>query len=79
MEARKVTKGEVIIDESFCVGCGYCVVACKRGCLEIGGEKIDARGFSKPVLVKPEKCNACGNCAVVCPSFAIEVYALTAT
>ena len=74
-----MAKGEVTIDESLCTGCGYCVVACKRGCLEISNEKVDARGLSKAVVAKPESCNACGNCAIVCPSFAIEVYALTAT
>lgn len=70
-------KGEVIFEEILCAGCGYCVAACKRGCLEITGEKVDAKGFLKPSVVKPEKCNACGSCAIVCPSFAIEVYVLT--
>ena len=79
MEVKKVAKGEAIIDESLCTGCSYCVVACKRGCVEISSEKVDARGLSKAVVAKPENCNACGNCAIVCPSFAIEVYALTAT
>ncbi len=79
MEAKKVKRGEVVLDEDFCTGCGYCVAACKRGCIEITGEKIDARGLLLPTLVKPEKCNACGNCAIVCAGFAIEVYALPAS
>ena len=76
MEAKKAKKGEIVIDEAYCNGCGCCVVACKRGCIEITGEKVDARGFLFPSIIKPERCNACGNCAIMCTGFAIEVYAL---
>ena len=76
MVVKKAKRGEVIINYDFCTGCGYCTLACKRGCIEITGEKIDARGFLLPTLVKSEECNACGSCVIVCPGFAIEVYAL---
>ena len=77
MEVKKVKKGEVIIDENSCQGCGYCVLGCKRGCIEITGKKMNSKGIQLPTLVKPDECNACGNCAVMCPALSIEVYAIT--
>ena len=76
MGATKARRGEVIIDENSCSGCGYCVLACKSKCIEITGENVNSKGVSLPVIVKPEECNACGGCAVMCPPIAIEVYAI---
>ena len=77
MGSKKLKTGEVIIDENLCLGCGYCVMACKRGCLEITGDTMSTKGFLLPILSKPDECNACGSCAVMCPTLAIEVYAVT--
>jgi 2-oxoglutarate ferredoxin oxidoreductase subunit delta len=73
----RVRRGELVIDEESCLGCGYCVLACKPGCLDLTGGKISSSGFPLPVLVRPEDCTACGGCAVMCPPLAIEVYAVT--
>jgi len=75
----RVRRGELVIDEESCLGCGYCVAACKPGCLEFTGERTNSRGFALPVLARPEDCTACGGCAVMCPPLAIEVYAIVST
>jgi len=69
-----VTKGEIIIDEDHCQGCGYCVKFCSRGCITITGNKFNSQGHLLPDFSDPEKCNACGICSWMCPGFAIEVY-----
>ena len=69
-----MAKGEVVIKESKCLGCGYCVEFCSQGCLAITGEKVSPEGYLLPVLVAPEKCTGCGICSWMCPSFAIDVY-----
>ena len=69
-----MAKGEIVIDESICKGCGYCAEFCSRGCIEIPGDRFTARGYLIPVFTHPEKCNACGVCAWMCPRFAIDVY-----
>ncbi|UCG82904.1 MAG: 4Fe-4S binding protein [Dehalococcoidia bacterium] len=69
-----MTKGEIVIDEEICKGCGYCAEFCARGCIEVPGDKVTHKGYFLPVFVNPEKCNACGICAWMCPRFAIEVY-----
>lgn len=66
-------KGEIVIDESICKGCGYCVAFCARGGIKTS-DKITPKGYVLPVFAYPEKCNACGICAWMCPRFAIEVY-----
>ncbi|MFC1999345.1 4Fe-4S binding protein [Chloroflexota bacterium] len=76
MKARKSKSGKVVLDRYLCNGCGYCVVACKRGCIATVVGQVDARGFLIPNVSMPEQCNACGSCAVMCPAFAIEVYEL---
>jgi 2-oxoglutarate ferredoxin oxidoreductase subunit delta len=69
-----MAKGEIVIIESNCFGCGYCEKFCLRGGIAMTGDKFSATGYPLPSFVNPEKCNACGNCAAMCPHFAIEVY-----
>ena len=69
-----MAKGEVVIDEDLCLGCGYCAHFCSRGCIVITGDKFNPQGRQLPTLCAPEKCNACGVCVWMCPHFAIEVY-----
>ena len=67
-------KGEIVINEALCKGCGYCVKFCSRGCIEITGEKFSPQGYLLPSFTNPDRCNACCVCAWMCPDFAIEVY-----
>jgi len=69
-----MAKGEIVIDEMLCKGCGYCEKFCSRGCIEITGGKFTPQGYLLPSFVNPEKCNACCVCGWMCPDFAIEVY-----
>ena len=71
-------ESEVIINESICMGCAYCVEFCPRGCIEISKEKFSPIGYPLAVLVHPEKCTACGTCARMCPQYAITVYSIEA-
>jgi len=73
MVTTEVTS-EVIIDEKRCLGCGYCIQFCPRGCLEGVADKISRQGYNQPKLTKPELCTTCGLCAKICPRWAIEVY-----
>lgn len=71
-----MAKGEIVIDEAYCKGCGYCVKFCARGCIEQNGAKFSPQGYLLPEFVNTDKCNACGICAWLCPDQAIEVYRL---
>jgi len=67
-------EAQVIIDEQFCTGCGYCALFCPKACIVFTGEKLGALGQHLPSLSSEEECTACGICAKMCPAFAIEVY-----
>ncbi len=69
-----MAKGEIVINESHCLGCGYCEHFCPQGCIVITGEKYSPLGYLLPVFTNEEKCNACGICEWMCPHFGIEVY-----
>ena len=66
-------KGEMIINEVLCAGCGFCAEFCARGCIDMSTDKFNAKGFLLPLFSVPDRCNACGICAWMCPEFAIEV------
>lgn len=69
-----MAKGEIVIDENSCLGCGYCTKFCSRECITIPGDKFTPQGYLLAVFTDPENCNACGVCGWMCPHFAIEVY-----
>lgn len=65
-------KGEIIIEESFCKGCGLCELFCSKKSISMG--KIGPGGFPIAHISDPETCNGCGICGLMCPDMAIEVY-----
>lgn len=52
----------------LCTGCGVCVVACPKKCLDI---QLDSEGFYKPVCDETS-CVHCGLCDKICPKY-IEI------
>ncbi|MBQ6450437.1 MAG: 4Fe-4S binding protein [Solobacterium sp.] len=61
-ETRTVKK-ELMINSSWCKGCGICAAFCPRHVLEIHNEKVEA--------VRKEDCILCGQCELRCPDYAI--------
>ena len=58
------------IEADACKGCGRCVAACPRKCLELQAT-LNAMGI-RPVGYKGDGCIGCGICFYNCP----EPYAL---
>jgi pyruvate/2-oxoacid:ferredoxin oxidoreductase alpha subunit/NAD-dependent dihydropyrimidine dehydrogenase PreA subunit len=50
----------------YCKGCGRCLAACARGCLEAGSDIHPLTGLV-PVVFHPEACNGCALCVDACP------------
>ncbi len=50
----------------YCKGCGRCVEACARHCIELGTEINPETGLI-PVTLHLEDCTACGLCLTACP------------
>ena len=67
-------KGEIVISQVLCKGCGLCVDFCARGCITMPEGKLTPKGTVMADFTYPEKCNACGVCGWMCPDFAIDVY-----
>jgi pyruvate/2-oxoacid:ferredoxin oxidoreductase alpha subunit/NAD-dependent dihydropyrimidine dehydrogenase PreA subunit len=50
----------------YCKGCGRCIEACARHCIELGTE-INPQTGLVPVVLDLENCSACGLCMTACP------------
>jgi pyruvate/2-oxoacid:ferredoxin oxidoreductase alpha subunit/NAD-dependent dihydropyrimidine dehydrogenase PreA subunit len=50
----------------FCKGCGRCIDACPKHCIELGTEINPATGLI-PIVLNLEYCNGCGLCFSACP------------
>lgn len=69
-----MAKGKVIVDTDCCKGCMLCIYVCPRKVLDIDDNRINRKGYSPSVPVRPEDCIGCGNCAIMCPDSCISVY-----
>jgi 2-oxoglutarate ferredoxin oxidoreductase subunit delta len=63
---RPRVRGQVIVFESWCKGCGICIEFCPQGVFETNGQ-------GRPVVACPERCTACHWCDTHCPDMAISV------
>ncbi len=63
----------IVIDETYCKGCGYCVHFCPKDCLEMT-DRFNVQGYTIPLFARPQDCTACTSCSKMCPDCAITVY-----
>jgi len=56
-------KKVLIIEPSWCKGCGICVAFCPKGALELVNGKVRLKAGGQCVL--------CGQCEMRCPDYAI--------
>ncbi|MBN1766647.1 MAG: ferredoxin family protein [Sedimentisphaerales bacterium] len=63
--------GKIIINTERCKGCGLCVGACPRNCIEISGTSNSMGYF--PAQMSDNACTGCAMCALMCPDVAIKV------
>ena len=50
---------KVIFNTDMCKGCGLCIGACPKGCLEIASDKLNAKGYSPAYIKDQDKCIGC--------------------
>jgi pyruvate/2-oxoacid:ferredoxin oxidoreductase alpha subunit/NAD-dependent dihydropyrimidine dehydrogenase PreA subunit len=55
-----------VLRADYCKGCGRCIEACARGCIEPGTEIDPASGFV-PVVLRLDHCSGCNLCVDACP------------
>jgi pyruvate/2-oxoacid:ferredoxin oxidoreductase alpha subunit/NAD-dependent dihydropyrimidine dehydrogenase PreA subunit len=61
-----VEKPKPLLIPRYCKGCGRCIEACARHCIELGTEIHPETGLV-PVVLHLENCSACGLCFTACP------------
>ena len=70
---REVKMARIIVDDTFCKGCGLCVAACPKGVLALDQERITPKGYHPAKLVDPDNCIWYSSCYITCPDVAITV------
>jgi 2-oxoglutarate ferredoxin oxidoreductase subunit delta len=60
-----MAKGEIVIDEMYCRGCGYCADFCPQKCIVLSGDRFTTQGYALAHLAHPEDCNACKVCGLL--------------
>jgi 2-oxoglutarate ferredoxin oxidoreductase subunit delta len=68
----KPVLGKVLINQTWCKGCGFCVQFCPMNVLDTS-EEFNAKGYHPPYVKSPDQCRDCMFCELICPEFAIRV------
>jgi 2-oxoglutarate ferredoxin oxidoreductase subunit delta len=63
----------IIVDKSFCKGCGLCVDICPKDIMVLDFEEISQKGYHPARCIDEGACIACLNCALMCPDVAITI------
>lgn len=66
-------KGYIEVDKERCKGCGLCVEACPKDCLQLSA-RVNRKGYYYAEQVGQEACTSCTACGVMCPDGCITVY-----
>ncbi len=64
---------KLTFNEALCKGCGLCVDACPKGCLDIKKGSLNQKGYSPAYMKDTDKCIGCGFCATMCPDCIITI------
>ena len=64
------TRGQVVIFDDRCKGCGFCVEYCPREVLALSSG-FNRKGYHPPEVVQHGLCLSCSLCEMICPEFAI--------
>ena len=62
----------IIIDETYCKGCGICIHFCPKHALAVS-RNVNSRGYYTPRVVDGGECTGCRQCELFCPDFAIFI------
>ncbi|HLB70861.1 MAG: CoB--CoM heterodisulfide reductase iron-sulfur subunit A family protein [Candidatus Methanoperedens sp.] len=71
VQAEAIT---AVVDETKCIGCGYCASVCPYNAASMNEKTVAAEEFSyatKKSYINPALCKGCGTCAAGCPAGAI--------
>ncbi len=71
VNASKTARPKPFLLPQYCKGCGRCIVACPKKCIEFTNE-VNPETGCVPVHVNLDNCIGCGTCFSACP----EPYAL---
>lgn len=70
-------RGEILVINERCKGCGFCVEYCPRDVLELSAD-FNSKGYHPPVAKRIDRCTICGLCEALCPEFAINCVSIAA-
>jgi 2-oxoglutarate ferredoxin oxidoreductase subunit delta len=79
LDAHRVTRtrGDVVVLDDRCKGCGFCVEYCPRDVLVLA-PTFNRKGYHPPRVARSGQCVNCNLCEMLCPEFAIFSFAVEA-